>query len=94
MEQIKKEYQQKADHHCMICKEYVSHKPGDWLELHEKYDYDFDNLIQKMKDMFLSVMVAICIFIKVCLGFNFKKVSFGKNGAIHTFQRRQTFGKI
>ncbi|KAA0686396.1 hypothetical protein [Enterococcus faecium] len=52
---LKKEYQNKANHHCMICKKYVSHKPGDWLELHEKYDYDFDRLIQK-----LTGYVAIC----------------------------------
>lgn len=52
---LKKEYQQKADHQCMICKEYVSHTSGDWLELHEKYDYDFENKIQK-----LTGYVSIC----------------------------------
>ncbi|EMF0044871.1 hypothetical protein ACG6P0_002365 [Enterococcus hirae] len=52
---LKKEYQVKADHHCMICKRYVSHKPGDWLELHEKYDYDFERLVQK-----LTGYVSIC----------------------------------
>ncbi|GEK38296.1 hypothetical protein ACFFRT_12920 [Enterococcus thailandicus] len=52
---LRKEYQIKADHHCMICKEYVKHVPGDWLELHEKYDYDFDKLIQR-----LTGYISIC----------------------------------
>lgn len=54
-DQLKKEFREKADHHCMICNDYVSHTPGDWLELHEKYDYDFENLIQK-----LTGYVSIC----------------------------------
>lgn len=43
----KKEWQAKANHHCMICGRYIAHKPGDWMALHERYEYDLDRLIQK-----------------------------------------------
>lgn len=45
---LKREYRSLADHHCMICQRYVSHTPGDWLELHERYEYDFENLVQEL----------------------------------------------
>lgn len=35
-----------ADHHCMICQRYVPHRNGDWLNLHERYWYDFKHKIQ------------------------------------------------
>lgn len=54
-DKLKKEYRLVADHHCMICQRYVSHISGDWLELHERYEYDFENLIQR-----LSGYVSIC----------------------------------
>jgi len=41
------EWREKAQNCCMICEKYVSHSPGDYLELHEQYDYDFEKLIQK-----------------------------------------------
>ncbi len=52
---LKKQYRLLADHHCMICQRYVSHTAGDWLELHEQYEYDFVNLIQT-----LTGYVSIC----------------------------------
>ncbi|WP_261980521.1 hypothetical protein [Lactiplantibacillus plantarum] len=52
---LKQEYRLKANHHCMICQDYVQHVPGDYLELHEQYDYDFTNLIQH-----LTGYVSIC----------------------------------
>lgn len=54
-QKLKTTYRQKAQHHCMICGRYVPHRPGDWLELHEQYAYDFKNLIQS-----LTGYVAIC----------------------------------
>lgn len=52
---LKKQYRLLADHHCMICQRYVSHTAGDWLELHEQYEYDFTDLIQT-----LTGYVSIC----------------------------------
>lgn len=52
---IKKEVQKEANHHCMICGDFVSHKHGDWLNTHEIYEYDYDNFIQK-----LNGYVGIC----------------------------------
>lgn len=47
-EDLKKKYRIIANHHCMICNRYVSHTPDDWLELHESYEYDYENRIQKL----------------------------------------------
>lgn len=47
-EDLKKKYRIIANHHCMICNRYVSHTPDDWLELHERYEYDYENRIQKL----------------------------------------------
>lgn len=52
---IKKEKQTVANHHCMICNEYVPHIPGNYLECHEVYDVDISNHIYELVDI-----VCIC----------------------------------
>jgi len=61
-DKLKKQYREKANHHCMICQRYVSHSRGDWLELHEVYEYDYENLIQKIVD-FVSICKECHMFI-------------------------------
>ena len=52
---IKKEKQKIANHHCMCCGEYVSHKPGDYLECHEIYNINIEKKECELKDV-----VCIC----------------------------------
>lgn len=54
-DKLKKQYRLLAAHHCMICQRYVSHTAGDWLELHERYEYDFIDLCQ-----------ALCGYFSIC----------------------------
>ena len=52
---VKKQTQQLANNHCMICEKFVAHKPGDWLECHEHYEFDCEQL-----EATLKCFVCIC----------------------------------
>jgi hypothetical protein len=52
---IKKRAQQKANRHCMACGRFVAHKPGDWLECHEVYDFDLEKKEATIKNYVLHL---------------------------------------
>ena len=43
---LKRQKRQSANHHCTVCQRYVPHRDGDWLYLHERYQYDFEKRIE------------------------------------------------
>lgn len=52
---VKKEKQKIADHHCMCCGEYVPHIPGNYLQCHEIYSINIEKKEFELKDV-----VCIC----------------------------------
>jgi len=52
----KKKVQQEAGNHCMICNDYVSHMPGDYLECHEIYEIDVAK-----REFSLKGLICICM---------------------------------
>lgn len=61
-----------ANHHCQICDRYVPHVKGDWLECHEVYEIDEENLEFRLIDI-----VAIC---NTCHGY----VHLGLTGLLYS----------
>jgi len=52
---LKKKYQQVQNMVCGACGTKVSHTPGDYLELHEEFQYDYEN-----KKAYVETFVGLC----------------------------------